>query len=274
MKSPLQIMTAIIKKLRRKRKLSSELHSRWGDVSITYPNEGSWSQCEQQPAGTVPIANAHANPGRSPTRSWRHGSADSLDRHSNSSRIHGILRSASPEERDPSTDSTTTIPTGYYDSRVRGRSKRIPPPLGSSSEQRNAHSPHHHPPGDIYVDRGDSPSDSPRGSHPTDQSHSRAKDEPDPYSRASRSPPLSVTSRMRRCSAQSSTTEQTPSMPNTASSKHTSFTSSAPSVPAEDPRLGYHAKYHEKKQPRRSKPREADPVRRQELVPSYEDLYG
>ncbi|KAL4891007.1 hypothetical protein BDV59DRAFT_76366 [Aspergillus ambiguus] len=257
MKSPLHIMMAIIKKLRRKRKLSSELHSRWGDVSITYPNEGSWSQCDQAPGAAV-----NAIPGPSPIRSWRHSSSDSLDRHG-----PGVLRSTSPENRDSSTDSGSTIPTGYYDARVRGRSKRIPPPLGPTSEQRS-HSRHDDRSDDV-IDNG-----SGSGGRSHDKHHRRAKEETDPYSRASRSPPLSVTSRMRRCSAQSSTTEQTPSMPNTASSKHTSFTSSAPSVPVEDTRPGYLATYHEKKQPRRSKPRETDPVVRQELVPSYEDLYG
>ncbi|EAU34427.1 predicted protein [Aspergillus terreus NIH2624] len=263
-------MTAIIKKLRRKRKLSSELHSRWGDMSITYPNEGSWSQCEVPP-GAV----SNAARGQSPMRSWPHGSAESLDRYNHSPPIHGVLRSASPEERHSSTDSAATIPTGYYDARVRGRSKRIPPPLGSTSGQRR-HS--HDSLRDDVLYPGDGTGSAPGGSRgdrlSDEKHHRRARDDADPYSRASRSPPLSVTSRMRRHSAQSSTTEPTPSMPNTASSKHTSLTSSLPSVPMEDIRPAPLAVYHEKKQPRRSKPREADAVVRQELVPSYEDLYG
>ena len=56
MKNPLAIMTAIIRKLRRKRKLSSELHSRWGDVSITYPTEGSWSQWDQPSSINMNVA--------------------------------------------------------------------------------------------------------------------------------------------------------------------------------------------------------------------------
>ncbi|KAF9888790.1 hypothetical protein FE257_008366 [Aspergillus nanangensis] len=293
MKSPLRIMTAIIKKLRRKRKLSSELDSRWGDASITYPNEGSWSQCEPSPGGGA----VQEMPFQSPDRGgWRFGSVESLDdRHSNSSRIQRILRSTSPEERGcSSTDSTTTIPTGYYDARVRGRSKRKSPPqpLGTipGPADDGSRFPDSSPGFDtttttttttIDIDERSPISElgaGPRGSH---TSRRKTKDNSDAYSRASRSPPLSVTSRMRRCSGQSSTTEQTytPSMPNTASSKHTSFTSSAPSVRAEDPRSAYHATttptYHEKKQPRRSKPRDQpEPVVRQELVPSYEDLYG
>ncbi|THC99748.1 hypothetical protein EYZ11_000798 [Aspergillus tanneri] len=151
-----------------------------------------------------------------------------------------------------------TIPTGHYDSKVRGRSKSRPRTWDADSND-----------GSREEDEGnDAPSAlaGPRDRYPKGPSRAGARDEADPYGKASKSPPLSVTSRMRRCSLQSTTTE-----PTTASSHHTSFTS----LPSEDPRLMYHHHNHhppthyEKKSTRR---REPEPV--QELVPSYDELYG
>ncbi|KAI9042646.1 uncharacterized protein KD926_005252 [Aspergillus affinis] len=274
MKSPRRIMTAIIEKLRRKRKLSSELHARWGDVSISYPTEGSWSQC--QSSGGVP----NAFPTRPSEQSRRHGSLDVLDRPAGSSRMPTPLRSG---DRKASVDSAMTIPTGHYDAKLRGRSKTKPP---------YPHSPRAWEAGsDEYSADEDEEEDVPsalgdcRGRYHHHPPHSTSRvgfrDE-DPYARASKSPPLSVTSRMRRCSLQSTGTEPT-TIPTTASSKHSSFVSSVPSMPSEEPR-SYHPVHQDKKPPqqpqqqppppRRTKPREADPVRRQELVPSYDELYG
>ena len=271
-----RIMTAIIEKLRRKRKVSSELHARWGDVSISYPTEGSWSQC-QSPGGAP-----SAMPARPSEQSRRHGSLDALDRPAGSSRMPTPLRSG---DRKASVDSAMTIPTGHYDARLRGRSKTKPPYPHSPrawEEDSDECSADEDEEEDVPSALGGS-----RGRyHHYPHSSSRVGGrEEDPYARASKSPPLSVTSRMRRCSVQSTATEPT-TMPTTASSKHSSFASSVPSVPSEEPRL-YHAVHQDKKpqpptqqqqQPRRARPREAESAsasaRQQELVPSYDELYG
>ncbi|PLB54598.1 hypothetical protein P170DRAFT_432225 [Aspergillus steynii IBT 23096] len=269
-------MTAIIEKLRRKRKVSSELHARWGDVSISYPTEGSWSQC--QSSGGVP----NAMPARPSEQSRRHGSLDALDRPAGSSRVPTPLRSG---DRKASVDSAMTIPTGHYDAKLRGRSKTKPPYPHSPrawEEDSDDCSADEDEEEDVPSALGGS-----RGRyhhHPQGASRAGGREE-DPYARASKSPPLSVTSRMRRCSVQSTATEPT-TMPTTASSKHSSFVSSVPSVTSEEPRLLYHSVHQDKKppplpqqqqqqqQPRRAKPREAESARRQELVPSYDELYG
>lgn len=274
MKGPRRIMTAIIEKLRRKRKLSSELHARWGDISISYPTEGSWSQCQS------PGAEPNAMPARPSEQSRRHGSLDALDRPVGSSHMPTPLR---PGDRKASVDSAMTMPTGHYDAKVRGRSKtKLPYPHSPRAWEADSDecSVDEDEEEDVPSALGDS-----RGRyhhhHPQNASRVGAREE-DPYGRASKSPPLSVTSRMRRCSLQSTATEPT-TMPTTASSKHSSFASSVPSVPSDEPRLIYQPVHQDKKpqqqlqpqqQPRRAKPREAEPVRRQELVPSYDELYG
>ncbi|KAE8152619.1 hypothetical protein BDV25DRAFT_150752 [Aspergillus avenaceus] len=269
MKNPVHIMTALIRKLR-KRKLSSELHSRWGDVSITYPNAGSWSQYDQIAMGTP-----NSFPSNPPEQTRRHGSLDSLDRRGCSSQNLTRSFSGDTEERTPSTDSAMTIPTGHYDAKLRGRSKKKPATSSGSKLNFRSDLKLRKSPVDSSCDETDdsisSLSSLKRRYH---KESSRAMgQENDVYARASKSPPLSVTSRMRRCSLQSTTTEPTPSMP-TSSSKHTSYTSSVPSVPSEDPRVGYQPTAHDKRYSRRSKPRDPAPSTAQELVPSYDELYG
>ncbi|KAE8382942.1 hypothetical protein BDV26DRAFT_287984 [Aspergillus bertholletiae] len=258
-------MTAIIQKLRRKRKLSSELHSRWGDVAITYPNAGSWSQYEQLSEGTLPSS----MPAKTLDQCRRHGSLDSLDRYGHAP----TLPSGNFKERTSSTDSAMTMPTGHYDAKLRGRSKKKAPPRSpivgheANPTARNG----------FYESSDDEEEDSvsglnsPKGRYPRDRSRTNSREEGDAYSRASKSPPLSVTSRMRHCSLQSATTEPTASLPATSSSRHTSYTSSIPSLPPEDPRLGHRPSPRDTKLMNRPKPA---PVAEQELVPSYDDLYG
>jgi hypothetical protein len=260
-------MTAIIRKLRRKRKLSSELHSRWGDVSITYPNAGSWSQCEEFAVGTP-----NSMPGRTLDHCRHHGSLDSLDRQGNSSRNPCTLPLGEPKERTSSTDSAITIPTGHYDARLRGRSKKKPPPPGPNlGYKTNSDMQDDSDESSADEEGSISPLSNPKERYQRDMPRTKVSREGDSYSRASKSPPLSITSRMRRCSLQSTTTETSPSMPPASSSKHTSYTSSVPSVPSEDPRLGHRPISHDSKNARRSKP---PPVAEQELVPSYDELYG
>ncbi|KAE8352605.1 hypothetical protein BDV28DRAFT_165425 [Aspergillus coremiiformis] len=261
-------MTPIIQKLRRKRKLSSELHPRWGDASITYPNPGSWSQYEQSGVGTPNLM-----PGKASDHYRRHGSLESVHLPGHSSRNSSTVPLGDFKERKSSTDSAMTMPTGHYDARLQGRSMKqshLPGPgvrhqphpnIGDSSDESSA-------------DEKEGPIcgfHDPKMRYHRDMSRPKAYEGGEPFSRASKSPPLSVTSRMRRRSLRNGTPEPPASMPATSSSKHTSYTSSVPSVPSEDPRLGPRPTSHDAKYSRRSK---AAPVAEQELVPSYDELYG
>ncbi|PKX92956.1 uncharacterized protein P174DRAFT_421983 [Aspergillus novofumigatus IBT 16806] len=251
-------MTAIIRKLRRKRKLSSELHSRWGDVSITYPTEGSWSQWDHPSSINMNVA-----PELPSEQRRRHSSPEARHRESNSSRPEPTLHAGDSEGRESSVDSAMTIPTGHYDAKLRsGSTKELP--------RRKSHST-------AEFDEADEDIiPLPKGPKRLPQELNRLKlrAHMDDYSRASKSPPLSVTSRMRRRSQQSNVTEPTASVSGTTSSKHTSFTSSVPSVLPEDSRHMSHSPFQEQKLARRSKHRETEPVREPELVPSYDELYG
>ncbi|EAW10306.1 uncharacterized protein ACLA_047750 [Aspergillus clavatus NRRL 1] len=173
-----------------------------------------------------------------------------------------------------------TIPTGYYDAKVRNRSKKSPTQIVTECRGPCEQPSFAHPWDDL-----DSSDEANEDVMPAPKGSAESRVEPglirstsntyiDPFSRVPKSPPLSVTSRMRRCSEHSTITELTTSISGTASSKHTSFTSSVPSVPSEDPRNLSCSPFHEKKLARRSKPREPESVRGQELVPSYDELYG
>jgi hypothetical protein len=275
MKTPIAIMTAIIRKLRRKRKLSSELHSRWGDVSITYPTEGSWSQWDQPSSINMDVA-----PELPSEQRRRHSSPEARHRESDSSRPEPTLHSGDSEGRESSVDSAMTIPTGHYDAKLRSRStKELPPQKisehhGIVSEQKGLVNPWDEICSSDEADEDVIPP--PKGPKrlPRELNRLKISAHMDDYSRASKSPPLSVTSRMRRRSQQSNVTEPTASVSGTTSSKHTSFTSSVPSVPSEDSRHMSHSPFQEQKLARRSKHRETEPVREPELVPSYDELYG
>lgn len=259
---PLKAVSAAIRKLRRKKRLSTELHSRWGDVSITYPNDGSWSQWDQ-PSGFA-VNTEDDRPEE--IQSQKHASSDS---HCTPSRLPGSLReSASGDE------ASGTIPTRHYDAGLRGRSrtKHRQPSINLGIRDSGD--------GTAWwdtgtVDRSDSedenPTLSPRGRRPPENTRTRTDEAGSPQ-RAPKSPPLSVTSRMRHSQHSSTATDPTGSMPGTASSQTTSFAASSASG-TDDPRLGYNAAYQEKKQQLRAKYHE-DPALKQELVPSYDELYG
>ncbi|OJJ71196.1 hypothetical protein ASPBRDRAFT_126751 [Aspergillus brasiliensis CBS 101740] len=232
-------MTAIIQKLRRKRKLSSELHSRWGDVSISYPNGGSWSQWDQSSTGAISA---------SPDHERRHGSLE-LNRSATAPRLGSYSRIGDVNVRAPSVDSAMTIPTGHYDARVGNESSgdeendvAVPAPLNVSRDRNSA-----------------------------------GKEEADDYSHVSKSPPLSVTSRTRsRHSAQCHTMDPTISGFGSAGSKHTSYTSSVPSNPSDDQRPQGHrlSTQHDRRSSRRPKPEPLSLPTQPEMVPSYDELYG
>ncbi|KAL4864603.1 hypothetical protein BDV12DRAFT_188774 [Aspergillus spectabilis] len=246
-----------VSRLRRKRKLSSELDSRWGGMSISSPNEGSWSQYDAASARASPVSDRSSEHGHG--HEWKPCTGES-------SAPYGPA-SAHNESRKASIDSSLTMPTGYYDAKLRRQSKTTP-----RSPKPPAVQPRHITLPKAWEEReyGDSSADeaeddisalgSPRGRRGTDDANSRG----------SKSPPLSVTSRMRRFSGQSTATDPIFSVPGTASSQRTSFSS-------EDPRLARHTPHHDKMPPQRAKVRDAEPAAipaTQELVPSYDDLYG
>lgn len=266
----LATMTAFMKKLKRRRKLSTELHSRWGDVSITYPNEGSWSQWDQRSgfAANVPEPSP-------PEVSPRRGSVDS---HAPSSR-----RPSAPQPRDtscdePSEDLGMNIPTGYYEPKLRTRPtqerKESYFELGTGDhgyETRNWDNAEN---GEVSDNDAE---DSRREIVEPSACTGTAEDADGSFQRPARSPPLWVTSRMRRHSSQSNPSEPPTSTPGTGTSQHAPIpplSSSAPTAPLDDPRIVSNSVYHDKKQAQTSKHRELEPALTQELVPSYDELYG
>jgi hypothetical protein len=106
------------------------------------------------------------------------------------------------------------------------------------------------------------------------------------YAVPAKTPPLSVTSRMRRCNVHSSVTEPTPSVSGDINSRRTSVTAtsavSAPSMSSSKttPTPRYRHNTHKqppfpgKKYPSQSKAQEPEPATAPELVPSYDELYG
>ncbi|KGO75666.1 hypothetical protein PITC_030180 [Penicillium italicum] len=288
-------MATFMKKFKRKRRVSTELHSRWGDVSITYPTQGSWNQWDQTSdfATNAPRANIqseenqHCLPGGSPSASSR--------------------RSRSTGTREHQVEDAHTFPTGYFDQNIRHR-----------VEDRDTHtSPSHTPPvqglglGDLRHGPSRRPSSSINDECTTDDSCDEeeeeeerdtlgprielsprefgmgdmlhtTRDDPEDFDIPAKSPPLSVTSRMRRCSLQSCATEPTASTSGCTNSRRTSVTAassiSAPSLPPSTPRVAYNTPkqppFSEKRYPPRTKLREPESAPRLEMVPSYDELYG
>ncbi|PYH47354.1 uncharacterized protein BP01DRAFT_380570 [Aspergillus saccharolyticus JOP 1030-1] len=266
-------MANLMQKLRRKRKLSSELHSRWGDVSITYPNGGSWNQWDQASAGSRTSNGDHD----------RRQNSLEPGRCASSPRIGSSVLPASRDVRAQSVDSAMTIPTGYYDARVGSRSRM----KQDSYESTSVHPPsawYHSCSDDGSLEETDGAAAAPSqggistGRHQPSFGRPSPYDDAELYSRASKSPPLSVTSRMRGgCSTQGCLVESPVSMPGTFGSRHNSYTSSGQSnpSPAEDPRIPGiippSSALAERRASRRSK---QELPRAHELVPSYDELYG
>ncbi|KAL4899790.1 hypothetical protein BDW74DRAFT_107753 [Aspergillus multicolor] len=252
-KNPLKIMTAIMHRIRRKRKISSELDSRWGDMAISSPNEGSWSQYGASPK-TSPVSAA----------SFDHDHGPRPVEPPEPYTFNGIKAGVA---NDVPVNSLN-MPTGYYDAKLqrqktKSRAPKVQPvqpkpiTLPKSWEEKKF---------------GDSSADE-AGDNVSSLGSPRKRGTDDANSRGSKSPPLSVTSRMRRYSGQSTATDPIFSVPGTASSQRTSFS-------ADDPRLARHPPLPlpaqpDKKPPQGPKVRDGEPnTASQELVPSYDDLYG
>lgn len=270
-------MAEIFRKIRAKRKTSSELDSRRGDVSISSPNQGSWSQGDQASPGfmTSPRLRSPSEQGQQ-QQQQRHGSLDS-QRERRSPSFRGTPRPSpsSPDDRATSIDSASTIPTGHYDASVRSRRqstrraqglpKQPPGPGLGIGILRNGCS--------VWEDASSSDdglSDDENGrgtgtrrrSNTTNSNNGRyltVNADKNDCSRVPKSPPLSVTSRMRPYSYEPTASSM---LPRTEGSRYTSLTTPCtPAIPHEGPN-------QEKKHVSELA------TKRQELVPSYEDLYG
>ncbi|KAL4974887.1 hypothetical protein BDW66DRAFT_79061 [Aspergillus desertorum] len=253
MKNPLNIMTAIMHRIRRKRKVSSELDPRWGDMAISSPNEGSWSQYGAS-ARTSPVSAGSSDRDHGP-------------KHSSGEPFRPLTTNG--EDADSQNEvpvNSLNMPTGYYDSKL--RRQRTKPRLPKTQPVQ---------PKPITLPKSweekkfeDTSADE-AGDNVSALGSPRRRGMDDANSRGSKSPPLSVTSRMRRHSCQSTSTDPIFSAPATASSQRTSFS-------ADDPRLARHTPLPpqpDKKPPKGLKVRDAVPnSASQELVPSYDDLYG
>ncbi|KAI9367153.1 hypothetical protein BJX61DRAFT_538292 [Aspergillus egyptiacus] len=237
---------------RQKRRLSSELDPRWGDPAISSPNAGSWSQRGGASPRASPVSAHSSHHGRSRSRSR----GEPSEKHKPANEHQG--------KRKVSVDSSPTIPTGYYDAKLRRRPKTAPRLPKSQSAQ----------PAEIRLPKaweerrfGGSSADEAEDNIP-DLGSTRGKASADDASRGSKSPPLSVTSRMRRFSGQSTVTDPIFSIPGTASTQRTSFG-------LDDTRFARHSPHPDKKPFPRAQIRDAGPIpAAQELVPSYDDLYG
>ncbi|KAJ5812048.1 hypothetical protein N7474_008349 [Penicillium riverlandense] len=270
-------MAAFFKKIKRKRRLSSELHSRWGDVAISYPTEGSWNQWNQ-PAGFAANSSPDAPPPNSQTTAPRG---------------HAPMKSVpSSEPSGFPLHGDSAIPTGHFDERVRQRHRNGHKPsfrgLGVGWNGHEMSSTHENTDFDeVSCSEEDEEEDEDEERDtldaPTrDHEYSSTRGDRDSYaSHLSRSPPLSVTSRMRRCSLQSCRTEHSTVASVTASSRHTSYTAassvSAPSMPPQTPRFGHVVAQPlrpDRKQITRPRQQEPELVAQQGMVPSYDELYG
>lgn len=289
-------MANLMKKLKKKRRLPSELHARWGDPSISYPNEGSWNQWNQ-PSRFVANATTSTFQETHPDESRRYAVVGTI-----SSQDSGSLKDCGSQGlgRRDSTQGPSTIPKGYFDESIRHRNGRAHSPqietLGVAGTSHGLPDGHDAAADDESCDEEDEEQDTlgdPGGwNHQAYTNgdipcHSE-RDCYDPYGeQASRSPPLSVTSRMRRISMNSATTEHSASVVGTASSRHTSFTAassvsvpaSVSSLPPETPRhvfSGIQPLHIEKRNASRARDREPqpEPAVRHEMVPSYDELYG
>ncbi|KAJ5142834.1 uncharacterized protein N7515_001621 [Penicillium bovifimosum] len=289
MRNLFKAMATFMKKFKRKRRVSTELHSRWGDVSISYPLQGSWNHPSR--AAIQPEDSQQYNsPGPVRQRS-----------HSTSSRVS---RSTSTRELHPE---SPPFPTGYFDQNIRRRvgERHTPPAQGFGPQELGGdyrREASHRPPSSIIHDESASDDSSCDGEEEEDDEErdtlgprvrlsprdfgmgeiSPATRDNEDFDIPAKSPPLSVTSRMRRCSIQSCATEPTASISGGTSSRRTSFTAassiSAPSMPPSTPRYGYHTlkqpPFPEKRYPSRVKQTEPECGPPQELVPSYDELYG
>ncbi|KAI2792332.1 hypothetical protein POX_b02369 [Penicillium oxalicum] len=299
-------MASLMKKLRRKRRLSSELDTRWGDPSISYPNQGSWNQWDQ-PSGFV--ANASMDTPHNFQRSER---KDHMRTDLPSSYELGLSNDShysSATARDDQLHAISVIPRGYFNENIRhrvDRGRRAPPRgLGINPPLRGTNHPQTATPGEDSCEDDDDEADEDDCCDEDDDEHGPSRLEhsrheyitrhphsadPQRYSprevheysldRPSKSPPLSVTQRMRRLSQQSAATDPISSAAGTASSRRTSYTAassvSVPTLPPSTPHMaiGLEQPMHEKRPIHRPRPRMHEAQPRQQMVPSYDELYG
>lgn len=292
----------------RKRDLSSSLDARWGDPAISAPNEGSWNEMPPvQPIRTEPTPVRPSKPRRfvtmlrskasDSTEPVETGAASSVQGVRNTLPHHPLVDLKTAERgRDqtprPDTARRTPSRTDHRQENTAGRSS----PEDGRPESRN----------------GSECSSEPDESAHTNETTAETRARPATDTRKSppwpKSPPLAATARMRRYSEQSmsvSTDRMTPST-GTFSSRHTSITSAtsagsssaasalpllaeeSPPVPklaamaAAPPPPPPPSHSHRDHQTGRSatagrahqKRRDPEPVGPQELVPSYDELWG
>lgn len=289
MKNPLNIMASLMKKFKRKRRLSSELHTRWGDPSISYPTQGSWNQ-QHQPSHFFMNGPSGLPQSSYPEEPRQYITLDP----SESRESHSPVPQYTPNDANRA---DSVIPKGYFNENIRHREKghtsRSPPARGlgiavtsPDPDRSNDH--------DVVIEDDEScdEDDEERdtlghsGGTITYRNHASGDASRPPYrdedgfypDHAAKSPPLSVTSRMRRISTQSSMTEHSSIGP--ASSRRTSYTAassiSAPSLPPDTPRYAVHAHIDKRAAPRPRYRAEPAPTAGigQGMVPSYDELYG
>lgn len=297
-------------KLGRKRDLSSSLDSRWGDPAISAPNEGSWNEMPPvQPIRTEPTpvkpskarrfvtmlrpkASDSTEPVETGAASSVQGVRDTLPHHPLVDlRGHHVPTWTAERGRDrmpkPDTAGRTQSRTDYRQENTTSYST----PADGRPESRNG------------SECSSEPDESAHINETTAETRARSATDTRKSPPWPKSPPLAATARMRRYSEQSmsvSTDRMTPST-GTFSSRHTSITSAtsatsssaASALPllAEESRpvlklAAMHPPHppshsHRDHQTGKSatagraqKRRDREPVGPQELVPSYDELWG
>lgn len=294
-----QVMARFMKKFKKKRRLSTEFHDRFGDPDISYPNEGSWNQWSQTSGFVANASISIEAPHRlqpDDSRYYGRPSVQALQNQGwNNFNPQHIHTNTPPE----SIHDGSNFPKGYFDANIRRRPEKTLRPqfqgLGIDSPRHDIR--------DNISDRDDDndsicdqeeescdeddeerdtlgdPGDLMSRGYTTGDIPRVGRDECGSYDRAAKSPALSITSRMRRVSIQSSTTQASSVA---GSSRRTSFTAassvSVPSLP-DTPRFASHAmrSAHAEKRPPVPRPKTRDPEptpNQHEMVPSYDELYG
>ncbi|KAJ5333598.1 uncharacterized protein N7506_007381 [Penicillium brevicompactum] len=285
-------MAALMKKFKKKSGLSTDLHARWGDVAISHPTHGSWNQWDQ-PSGFV--ANTPGEPSSQYGPDPRYSSVGSFHEPSPTSSIRRS-RNRSPPERP--VEASPSFPTGHFDHNIRHHDKNARPSLHGLGISDLLREPSHNASSSVFDDDSSSsccdedeedrdglgPAEcSPRIYELADTSQPRYHT--DDYDIPAKSPPLSVTSRMRPDSIHSYATAPVASRPGgVIHSPRTSYTAgssvSAPFIPSGT--LRYSLPGHPKskstvfpdRRHSRLRPQTPESTVRQEMVPSYDELYG
>ncbi|KAJ5895170.1 hypothetical protein N7495_006861 [Penicillium taxi] len=272
-------MANIMKKLKRRRRLSSELHDRWGDPSISYPINGSWNQWNQSSECATTLDDAQ-NLQSDGAHRYIPMSPEQSQQPDDSVLIDPNRHNFSPQ-----------FPKGYFDENIRhrpGKLQNLPGnDLAINLPRHDLHDDYETSTVEGSCDEENEERDTLRNpgklNHRGEMLNYSPGEDYNPYPQPAKSPPLSVTSRMRRVSIQSATTDKSGSLVG-ASSRRTSYTApssvSAPSLPPDTPRYVFNSMHpsHAEKRSTRSRHREPEPQihvqLREEMVPSYDDLFG